>query len=270
MITINHEACIGCGRCAWDCFPGALTLEEGKACLSAPGNCIGCGHCIAICPKAAIRDNDPALGESYPLSPAAKPEGLLNLIRGRRSCRHYLGRPVSEETLHMLLEAARACPTAKNLQSTRYIAVTERIPRLLDAALEVLGEVGLRQRETATEPDELRRADNFILWRETRRSDRSFDPLFFHSPLLLLFVSKPDTAWDAAGAAAYTELMAASLGMGCLYSGYFAACAAGSREIRDMLCLEETEQIVRCLVLGWPDVKFLRTPPRKLPNLTRL
>ena len=79
-----------------------------------------------------------------------------------------------------------------------------------------------------------------------------------------------ETARDAAGAAAYTELMAASLGLGCLYSGYFPACAAGSREIHEMLGLKDSEQVVRCLVLGWPDIRFRRTAPRKTPDLTRI
>jgi nitroreductase len=263
-----HTTCIGCGKCVWDCFPGAISMDAGKPCLKNPEACIGCGHCIAICPRNAVYD------ETLPTvsgeKPDLGPDKLLELMRFRRSCRHYTQEPVTEDQLQTLLEAARACPTAKNLQATRFIAVREQIPTLLDAALEGLGQVGLNQRETATDPSEKRRAENFILWANTRSQDKGFDPLFFHAPLLLLFVSEADTARDAASAAAYTELMAASMGLGCLYSGYFTACCAGSPKLQALLKLSPKEQVVRCLVLGHPDVKFLRPAPRKPVELTHM
>ena len=270
MIQINHDNCIRCGLCVHDCFPGALTMENNRPALSAPGNCIGCGHCIAVCPRAAVRDDSLNMDDMVLIRKDVTAGDLLGLMRSRRSCRHYRPDPVPEPVLQALLEAARACPTAKNLQATRYIAVTERIPALLDAALEALGQVGELQSKTATAPDELRRAGNFIRWRDLRREDRSFDPMFFHAPLLLMFVSTAENARDAAGAAAYTELMAAAIGLGCLFSGYFTACAAGSQEIHRLLNLRENEQVVRCLVLGWPDIRFQRTAPRKQPDLTRM
>ena len=271
MIQFDFSRCIGCGRCAFDCFPGAITMDGKKPALSSPASCIGCGHCIAICPAEAVTDpqlpgDDISPVTGHPADPAA----LLALMRSRRSCRHYKDVPVTAEELHMLLQAARACPTAKNLQGTRYIAVTKAIPQLLDAALSGLGEVGKVQLQTATAPDELRRANNFIAWAAQRKEDRTYDPLFFHAPLLLIFVCKSGDPRDAAGAAAYTELMAAQLGLGCLYSGYFTACAAGSKEIQSLLGLAPDEQAARCLVLGHPDVRFQRTAPRRSISLTEL
>ncbi len=271
MIQFDQNTCIHCGRCAYDCFPHAITMENGAPVLAAPGSCIGCGHCIAICPVEAVRD--PALpgDDIAPVCPAGDPKALLSRMRSRRSCRHYKeNAPVTEQELSLLLSAARACPTAKNLQGTRYIAVRESIPQLLDAALEGLGLVGQDQLRTAADPGELRRANNFIAWAKTRETDKTFDPLFFHAPLLLMFVADKSDPRDAAGAAAYTELMAAQLGLGCLYSGYFTACAAGSPKIRELLHLKDNEQVVRCLVLGHPDVKFPRTAPRRPVDLTTM
>ena len=267
MIQFHPEQCIGCGKCVWDCFPGAISMENGKPVLTSPDSCLKCGHCIAICPKGAVYDD--TLTDTEPIQPGASPEALLSLMRARRSCRHFRQENVSEAHLQTLLEAARACPTAKNLQATRYIAVTEAIPALLDAALNTLGKIGAAQL-ASDDPNELRRARNFIRWSTARADDPTFDPLFFGAPLLLIFVSDEAGARDAAAAASYCELMAASLGLGCLYSGYFTACAANSPEIRSILALREGESAVRCLVLGHPDVKFLRTAPRKVPDLTQL
>ena len=267
MIQIDTARCIGCGLCAGDCFPSAISLKDKKAVLANPENCIGCGHCIAICPRAAVQDDALDAADVHPVQFDAPPDALLGLMRSRRSCRHYTEKPVDDSEKTALLEAARACPTAKNLQGTRYILVEEKIPALLDAALRALDQVGQRQLQTATDPGEIRRANNFVAWNQKRQTDRTFDPLFFHAPLLMLFVTDQPDARDAAAAAAYTELMAASMGLGCLYSGYFTACAAGSPEIHSLLGLASGEQVARCLVLGHPNVKFQRTAPRKKPNV---
>ena len=269
MIYIDKKICIGCGKCVRDCFPGALTLEESTPVLEFPDRCLSCGHCIAVCPKNAVSDDALNMEEAQEISPEKNPENLLSSMQFRRSCRHYTSEAVSEQALNMLLSAARACPTAKNLQGTRYIAVTEAISPLLDAALDGLGQVGQAQLQNATDPGEIRRAKNFISWAHTRKENKSFDPLFFHAPLLLMFVSDGDPR-DAAAAAAYTELMAWHLGLGCLYSGYFTACAAASPKIKAILGLNANETVVRCLVLGHPDIKFRRTAPRKPVDLTRM
>lgn len=268
MIQINSARCIGCGLCVGDCFPRAITLADKKAVLSAPENCIGCGHCIAICPRRAVMDDALDEADVHPICLESDSQMLLGLMRSRRSCRHFTSQPVSTEEKGALLEAARACPTAKNLQGTRYIFVEKGIPALLNAALRALNQVGQQQLKTACDPGELRRANNFISWNQQRQTDKNFDPLFFHAPLLMIFVTDQPGARDGASAAAYTELMAAALGLGCLYSGYFTACAAASSEIQEFLGLQSGEQAVRCLVLGHPDIKFQRTAPRKKPNIT--
>ena len=270
MIQIDQSRCIGCGLCVSDCFPGALTLEHHQAALTAPGNCIGCGHCIAVCPKNALTEDRLPMDDVQPVGAPVAPEALLSMMRSRRSCRHYQKEPVPEALLQAMIGAARACPTAKNLQGTRYIAVTEGIPALLDEALRTVEALGRTQREVTEDPGEKRRAENFIRWAAQHREDSNFDPLFFGAPLLLLFVSETQNARDAAAAAADGELMAASQGLGCLYSGYFTACAGISREIPKLLGLRAHETVVRCLVLGYPNIKFQRTAPRKAPDITRL
>ena len=267
MIQLDTARCIGCGLCVQDCFPAALSLAQKKAQLSAPQNCIGCGHCIAICPRNAVSDDSLPMDDVQHIHTAVSSDALLNHMRSRRSCRHYRPDPIPDAVLNKLLQAARACPTAKNAQATRYILVTKQIHTLLDSALDTLGEIGTLQYSTAKDPSELRRAENFIHWAARRKTDKSFDPLFFHAPMLLLFIAEAENIRDAASAASYTELMAAALGLGCLYSGYFTACAAGSREIQKILGLVKTEQVVRCLVLGYPDIQFERTAPRKSPNV---
>jgi len=47
-------------------------------------------------------------------------------IRNRYSCRNYQDKPLEQDKLRAVLEAARLAPSAKNLQDWRFVVVTDR------------------------------------------------------------------------------------------------------------------------------------------------
>ncbi|MCU0915603.1 MAG: nitroreductase family protein [Planctomycetes bacterium] len=47
-------------------------------------------------------------------------------IRNRYSCRHYRDKPLEQNHLTAVLEAARQAPSAKNLQDWRFVVVTDK------------------------------------------------------------------------------------------------------------------------------------------------
>jgi nitroreductase len=47
-------------------------------------------------------------------------------IRNRYSCRSYQDKPLEQDKLRAVLEAARLAPSAKNLQDWRFVVVTDR------------------------------------------------------------------------------------------------------------------------------------------------
>ncbi|MHC4194113.1 MAG: nitroreductase family protein [Planctomycetota bacterium] len=51
---------------------------------------------------------------------------VLEAIRKRYSCRAYQDRPIEQEELDSIFEAARLAPSAKNLQDWRFVAVTDK------------------------------------------------------------------------------------------------------------------------------------------------
>ncbi len=51
---------------------------------------------------------------------------VAQAIRTRCSCRNYQDRPIEQEKLLAVLEAARQAPSAKNLQDWRFVVVTDR------------------------------------------------------------------------------------------------------------------------------------------------
>jgi len=61
---------------------------------------------------------------------------VLEAIRKRYSCRAYQNKPIEQEKLDEIFEAARLAPSAKNLQDWRFVVVTDKQTkrRLAEAA----------------------------------------------------------------------------------------------------------------------------------------
>ena len=61
---------------------------------------------------------------------------VLEAIRQRYSCRAYQDKPMEQEKLESIFEAARLAPSAKNLQDWRFVVVTDEAAkhRLAEAA----------------------------------------------------------------------------------------------------------------------------------------
>jgi nitroreductase len=57
--------------------------------------------------------------------------GVMDAIRTRKSVRHFLDKPVEQEKLDQILEAARLAPSASNRQEWRFVVVREPETRKL-------------------------------------------------------------------------------------------------------------------------------------------
>ncbi len=117
QITLDQEACNGCGLCISVCSDHNLILVNGKIQRHDHPyfGCMACGHCMAICPTGAIRITGRELSPTdlFPLPPreqsASYPQ-LLALLQRRRSIREFSDEPVPSDLLDAILTAARTAP----------------------------------------------------------------------------------------------------------------------------------------------------------------
>jgi len=52
-MSVNQDACIGCGLCVTRCPQQAISMQDGKAHINQQ-LCDGCGVCVSVCPVNAI------------------------------------------------------------------------------------------------------------------------------------------------------------------------------------------------------------------------
>lgn len=267
MIKVNADECIGCGQCMQDCFPNDIELIDGKA-QAKNKTCIKCGHCIAICPKKAIATDEYNMEEVKEYNKEAfsvGPEQLLNFIKFRRSVRQFRAKEVEKEKILQIIEAGRFTQTGSNMQDVSYVVVREGLQELKALVYETLKGMGEHMLAQPTTPQTklLRRyAKMWVnMYQAFQENPHEKDRLFFNAPAIIVVTANSQV--NGALASSNMELMTNALGLGTFFSGFFVRAAQQSKKIMDFLSLEGDKQIVTCMVIGYPNVRYYRTVPRK-------
>ena len=178
---------------------------------------------------------------------------FLAAIKSRRSIRRFAARPVEEEKVSAILEAGRYAPTGANAQNVAYAILGAR-----QAEAERICVSLFRKKKKLAAP-----LSSFL------KSIEIADDFFFKGAPLAIVVSGK-SALDAGLASAYMELMANSLGLDVLYSGFFAACVRLSKKLKALLRLPKGHEALSCLVIGYTGIRYRRIPPRKPLQARRL
>jgi len=260
MIIIDKEKCIGCGLCVSDCVSHAVALCDGKA--EIVRDCIKCGHCIAICPNAAVSTDELDMGEVFEISDCTRlsPEELMLAIKTRRSVRKFKKIPVESEKIDKIIEAGRFTATAENRMDVHYAVLQgNSVPEYEEEVLKKYRSAAKLAKAT----------EKFIRLKTSILSaDMSEGFLFYHAPAVIMVISKTD--WDANLAAQNMELMAEALGLGVTYIGLYSVVANFMPRLRKKLGIGRREKLVQTLAVGYPDVKYRRTVPRRKADVKYL
>ena len=253
-IIIDKDKCIGCGKCIKDCVSEKLRLVDGKAQFMFE-RCIQCGHCFAICPTSAVsmRDYPDMKDEEVVDMTEFDAEKLLQAMKSRRTIRQFKDKEIPKEDIAKIIEAGRYCPTGTNAQDFAFTVITDAIPAIEKECVKFF-----RWGQKAVTP--------FSSYIKNSTIDDNF--FFKKAPLVIVVSGKGNTS--PCLASSYMELMAESLGLGVLYSGFFVAAAKLNPKIGAMLKLEKGYKPVTTLVIGYPDVKYERIPPRNKAKVNYL
>ncbi len=250
-ITIDKENCSKCGLCVKDCPMNILEMTNEGANVKQEV-CLFCGHCLAICPKNVVSISgfeDEPIELTEPKLVNA--EEFLTHMKTRRSIRHFKADKVSKEMLDKIIAAGQYSPTGSNSQNVSYTVLQDDLKTFENIAIDILTvffkNIGAVNKAYA----------NIVMGENY---------LFKKAPLVIVIKSTNDV--DGTIAAASMEIMANALGLGVFYSGMFARAAQNSPELSKMLEVGENDKVVTALVVGHPDVKYLRTAPKETPTVT--
>ena len=245
-VEINTDKCIGCGLCSKVCVAHNLVIDQNKA-RKGMNDCVMCGQCSAVCPQKAISI------EGYGSEQMEKteevwlsPEDILNVIRFRRSVRNFKKIEIPREVMEQVLEAGRLTHTAKNMQDVSYVVLTTEKNRIEKMAVKVF---------RAIKPI----ANLFSLM--ARNNEINDDFFFFNALAVIVILARDKT--NGILAAQNMEFVAEANGLGVLYSGFFTMAANMSRKIKKTMGVSKGKKVAMTLVLGYPNIKFLRSTPHK-------
>ena len=252
-VIIDRDKCVGCSRCASVCVAHNIVIKNKKAETVLDG-CLMCGQCSAVCPKKAITVS------GYHTDPKEKqgdirldPREVLEVIRFRRSIRRFKQEPVPNEVIDQILEAGTLTHTAKNMQDVSFTVLEKEKNRIEQMAVSVFKKI---------KPI----ADLLSPMARNMKIDDHF--FFFNAPVVIVITAKDKT--NGILAAQNREYIAEANGLGVLYSGFFTMAANASHKIRKAIKVPKGKRAAMTLVLGYPDIKFLRSPQRKKTEATYL
>lgn len=252
QVVIDSDKCIGCGLCKKDCVGFDIDIVNNKA-VARGASCIMCGHCEAICPQNAISITG-FEDEVYQFEEQVRldPNQLMEAIKTRRTIRQFTDKKVPQEIIDMIFEAGRMAPTGANTQGTRYVILDEKKAACEAVAVGMFGKlIGIGKK--------------FI----PQLSTMEIGPNFFFKGAPLVIVIFGKDAVSASLAAENMTFMAEANGLGVLFSGFFTTCVNMSTKIRKIMGVDKKPKAVTTLVIGYPAVKYHRTPHRKPLNLKR-
>jgi nitroreductase len=204
------------------------------------------------------------------------PDVLMNLFRKRRSTRIYKNTPVEKEKLEQIIQAGRFAPTGGNLQATRYTVVhtPDKLNPFRSLVIKTLGQMARDMEATmAKAPNDQqalftqnRMFAYFDMFKKAEEEyQNGIDRILWHAPaLILIHVSKrvENPGVDVGLAGMQMALMAEALGLGSCFIGLIVNAVNHSNDLKEMLMIPKDHQIVTSMVMGYPDVSYVRLVSR--------
>ena len=265
ILGIDYEKCSNCNICLTACILFRKDRDQNKVILvDNPGfQCNLCGQCIARCPEDAILYD--GLGEAFTYEGVKKPETIASydtifkFLAANRSTRLYKKKKVPADTLKKVFEAMSRAPTGDNKRLERFSILSDRdrMKNLNDAVLEAL----------LNNPKEKERYGELF-----RLISRVFhSSIYFDAPHVIFVDSTEDSEIQANNIGiiiTYGRLAAQALGLGTCWNGWTQLAIRLNPKIKELAGIKGS--MMGAFIMGYPAIKFVRSPPRFLKPIDGL
>jgi ferredoxin len=278
-IGINEEKCTGCGLCVSVCKDYSLKIDNQKVKVTDNPffGCIGCGHCMAICPSDAIKIFGRTLSpdDLFDLpdkEKAATYEQLHFLLQRRRSIREFNDKPVENEMITKILEAASTAPMGLPPSDVNVLIfdTKDKVRNFAkDFCLYLEGMkwfvsdwfLSLMRPLWGKSNDEMFRGFVKPLFRVyTENMQKGINLVNYDAPLAMYFYGSPYTdPADPIIAATYAMIAAETMGLGtCMLGGMHPLIQNGkkAKEFRKTQGIKYASREGLFVIFGYPEVKY--------------
>jgi nitroreductase/Pyruvate/2-oxoacid:ferredoxin oxidoreductase delta subunit len=266
FLEINQKTCSKCGACAGVCPGGLIVFEKKefpKAIPDIKKYCIRCGHCVAVCPKDSVIHRECPVEKCPPIQSSQKItfEQGVQLIKSRRSIRAYRDKPVSREIITQLIDTARYAPTGGNSQGVKWLVFDskEKMRRFSEIGTEWMHFASRNNPATAA-----------YMAKAVELQDTGREGFLRGAPAIVLACAEknnPGAANKCTSALGYFDLAANSMGLGCMWAGFF-MFAVNFPPMAKEIALPEELQIYGAMTIGYPEYQYKRIPVRKPAQIT--
>ena len=284
MLSVRAESCIRCGKCVRVCPSKIFTqpVSGGEIGLQGIGSCIVCGHCVAVCPTGSVEHGDFPPQKVHPVDRELlpSPEQVMLLCKARRSNRAFTAKPVPEETLDRILEAAHRAPTASNLQRVAFTLVTDpaKLHAISAFTVGVFASILKKLENPLLKPVLKRIAPQLYGYvphfkRLISEFDKGNDLILRGATAVILIHTPSESRFgcqDANLAYQNGSLMAESLGVAQFYAGFVCSAVEQDRNRRLAKMLGISGKIRAGMALGIPAFRYPNYIDRKDINVTKL
>jgi nitroreductase len=203
---------------------------------------------------------------------------FIQFLRERRSHRHFEDQPIPQENIDSLVDVCRYAPTGSNVQSVKLVIARDqdRIKKYSDLTIDYFKTLSepARERLQTLQTEGKQGTEEYTIVKNTMERGDLFelarqagmDPILHRAPAVMFFHSAKVTSTpkdNCVIASTTVALTARTMGLEACYIGLIEFAANNYAPLKKELGLPQDNKVFSVIVLGYPELKYLKAVDRK-------